>query len=586
MAADVVFGEIIREYFETVAAEMNTVMDRTALSPIFNEAHDCSAGLFFYDGEQANLIARANAEPVHIYASLYSVEGILGYWRNDLHPGDVILVNDPYFFGTHPGDWTVMTPVFHDNKPVFFPAVRGHIIEYGPPIAGGLSPDIRDIWQEAIRFAPLKLYARGEPSRDVWNWLRSNNRQPRVTEGDVNAMIGACRIGQRRMIEIIEKYGFEQVREGVDYVLDYSEQRMRAALANWPDGTYFGRSIADTDLGGNHDLNIDCTLHVRGDEVVADFTGTAPQGAGQVNSTIGNTGSWVYTAFSGVFPDIPLNSGFFRPISFHAPEGTLVNALAPAPTAVNTIQIGSNIGDAVMKALEQIVPKRVGACTCDLVIGMHLGADERYPEKPFFIHVDYLLAAVMSSGAYGVDGWGAWSTPHCSHRMPTVELTEVQTPVLYLQAEYARDTAAPGRWRGTPAWHAKRRNPDNQVVIWTVVSQYAKNPLPGWAGARDGVGNYLVLDYGGAREKRVVDIEFQHVSFPGEVLFAQSGGGGGWGPPLERDPQAVLDDVLDDYVSVEAAQRDYGVVIDPKRLVVLNEETAALRESLRTDGRS
>ena len=134
MAVDIVFGEIIREYFETVAREMNTTMDNTSLSPVFNEAHDCSAGLFFFDGKEVSLIARANAEPVHIFASVHSVEGLVHYYRNDLAYGDVIMVSDPYFFGSHIPDWTVMKPVFYNNKPVFFPGVRAHMIEVGGPV--------------------------------------------------------------------------------------------------------------------------------------------------------------------------------------------------------------------------------------------------------------------------------------------------------------------------------------------------------------------------------------------------------------------------------------------------------------------
>src|SRR5207249_2898342 len=151
-------------------------------------------------------------------------------------------------------------------------------------------------------------------------------------------------------------------------------------------------------------------------------------GTGPVNSTYGSTGSWVYTALSAVMHEIPINSGFFRPVRLTIPEGTIVNPISPAPVCTNTILIGSNIGDAVMKALEHVVPERVGSVACDVLINMHFGQDTRYPDLPFFIHGDYLFAAVMSSAGCGVDGWGAWSAPHGSHRMPTVEMTEIQTP--------------------------------------------------------------------------------------------------------------------------------------------------------------
>jgi N-methylhydantoinase B len=577
MKDDVIFGEIIREYFETVAAEMNAVMDRTAMSPIFNEAHDCSAGVFAYNGEEVNLVARAMSEPVHIFASLTSVEGVMDYYRNDLHPGDVIIVNDPYAFGTHSADWTVVRPVFHKGRPVFFPGVRGHIIEHGAPVAGGLSPHNHDIWQESIRFQPIKLYARGEPQQDVFRWLRANNRQPLVMEGDLRALMGACVVAERRILEIIDKYGYDRVAEGVAYVLDYSERRVRAAIRSWPDGEYFGQALADTDYNGQYDLNIDCTLKVEGDALTANFTGTHSQGGGHVNSTPGNTGSWVFTALSAILPDVPINSGFFRPVAMVLPEGTLVNGTSPASVATNTINIGSTIGDAVMKAFEHVVPESVGSVAADLTITMHLGEDSRYPDRPFFVHVDYLMSAVTASGAHGVDGWGGWSALHCSHRMPTIEMTEVQIPVLYRRAEYEVDTAAPGKWRGVPAFVVERENPEHQYVVWMICVQSNRNPLPGWYGGEPGVPSVVTMDLGGENESLCNEYAVNHLTAPGERLRAVSGGGGGWGPAVERDPAAVLEDVLDEYVSVEVACERYGVVVSGVPLAVDATATAQLR---------
>lgn len=578
---DAIFGQIMRDYFETVTAEMNTVMDRTSLSAVFNEAHDCSAGLFFMDEGEVSIIARAQAEPVHIYASLYSTRGLVEYWRDDLHPGDVVVVNDPYVYGTHSADWTVMKPVFFEGNPVFFPCVRGHIIEHGCPIPGSVDPKFRDIWNESIRFQPLKLHVRGEEQRDVFEWLRANNRQPDVMIGDLNAMIGSCKAGERRVVEVIQKYGFERVLEGVRRFLDYSEQRVRSVFAGWPDGEYFGRAIADTDFAGNRDLNIDCTVRVLGDEIEIDFTGTHAQVTGHVNSTYGSTGSWVYTALSAVMHEIPINSGFFCPVKIVAPEGTIVNPISPAPVCTNTILIGSNIGDAVMKALEHVVPERVGSVACDVLINMHFGNDLRFPDEPFFIHGDYLFGAVMSSAGCGVDGWGAWSAPHGSHRMPTVEMTEIQTPVFFLEAEHDTDSAAPGQWRGTPGFRVRKQNPPRQSVTYTIEVQSEHHPLPGWVGGAPGASSYIVLDHGGEREQRVQEYAFHYRSAPGEVILARKGGGGGWGSPLDRDPDKVLTDVFDEYVTPAAARRDYGVVIDEDRMVVDHEATDALRHRLR-----
>ncbi|MGH9100273.1 MAG: hydantoinase B/oxoprolinase family protein, partial [Acidimicrobiales bacterium] len=460
MGVDVIFDEIVREYFESVAREMNTTMDNTSVSPVFNEAHDCSAGLFYYDGKDVNLIARANAEPVHIFASVHSVEGLLQYYRNDLADGDIIMVNDPYFYGSHIPDWTVIKPVFYNNKPVFFPGIRAHMVEVGGPQAGGYNADARDVWQEGFRLAPVKLFERGEMRRDILDLLKANNRQPQIMEGDLNAMIGACRVAERRVVSLLDKYGFEPTRDAVDHILDYSERRLRAEIAKWPDGDYHGRALLDCDFADTRDINVDCTIHVRGDQAEADFTGSHLQVKGFVNSRPGNTGSWVYSVFSTVFPDIPINSGFFRPIDLRLPEGTVVNPASPAPVGNSTICIGNDIGQATVKALENIVPERIGAATIDLVVDAFYGLDTRQPESPFYVTFDYLATPISSGAAYGTDGWGAWSTPHCSLKLTTVELSEVQYPSLYLQAEHVTDAEAPGRWRGTPAFHTRRKNPD------------------------------------------------------------------------------------------------------------------------------
>jgi N-methylhydantoinase B len=563
---------------------MNTVLDRTAMSPIFNEAHDCSAGVFAYDGDEINLVARAASEPVHIFASLTSVVGVMDYYRSDLHPGDLIIVNDPYAGGTHSADWTVVRPVFHEGRPVFFPGARGHIIEHGAPEAGGLAPHNHDIWQESIRFQPLKLYSRGEPQADVFRWLRANSRQPDVMEGDLRALIGACAVAEQRILEIIDKHGYERVLEGVGSLLDYSERRVRSAIRSWPDGEYFGRALADTDYNGQYDLNIDCTLRVTGDRLTADFTGTHAQGGGHINSTPGNTGSWVYLAMSALLPDVPINSGFFRPVDLVLPEGTLVNGTSPAPVATNTINIGSTIGNSLMKAFEQVVPELVGSVAVDITITHHFGEDERFEDRPFFANVDYLMSAVMASGAHGVDGWGGWSAQHCSHRMPTVEMTEVQIPVLYRRAEYENDTAAPGTWRGVPAFVVERENPDDQRVVWTLCVQSNRNPLPGWAGGEPGAPSMVTMDVGGENEIPVTEYIFHHVTAPGERLRAISGGGGGWGPAVERDPAAVLEDVLDEHVTVESARERYGVVIAGSPPAVDEAATARRREAMPVGG--
>jgi N-methylhydantoinase B len=278
-------------------------------------------------------------------------------------------------------------------------------------------------------------------------------------------------------------------------------------------------------------------------------------------------------------PDIPINSGFFRAIDVHIPEGTVVNPISPAPVGNSTICIGSDIGQAMMKALEQIVPEKTGSAFIDLTVITIFGRDSRNDDQ-MFITFEFYGKPGSAGGAYGADGWGAYAAPHASLKIPPVELMEVLYPVLYLQGEWVTDTAAPGRWRGNGAFWMRRMSTTDAVNNHIYV-QASRHPSQGFAGGRPGAGNWCILDHHGPEERMVRDLAFGYVQKPGEILLAQGGGGGGWGDPLERDPALVLRDVLDDWVSIEGARRDYGVVIDPATVQVDGQRTAALRDQMR-----
>jgi N-methylhydantoinase B len=525
------------------------------------------------------LLSRANSQPVHIYAAVRSVETLLQFFKYNLNEGDLVLATDPYFGGSHIPDWTLMKPVFYQNKPVFFPAVRAHMVEVGGPVAGGYNSFACDVWQEGFRLAPMKICEKGEMRRDVLRMLSANNRMPDVMEGDLNAMIGACKVGEDRILRLVEKYGLATVLDAVQYMLDYSERRVRAEIARWPDGDYHGRSVLDQDFAGTNDVNVDVTITVKGDRCLVDFGGSHPQTRGFVNSVPGNTMSWVYTEFSVVMPDIPINSGFFRAIDVHIPEGTVVNPISPAPVGNSTICIGSDIGQAMMKALEKIVPEKTGSAFIDLTVITIFGRDSRNDDQ-MFITFEFYGKPGSAGGAYGSDGWGAYAAPHASLKIPPVELMEVLYPVLYLQGEWVTDTAAPGKWRGNGAFWMRRMSTTDAVNNHIYV-QASRHPSQGFAGGRPGAGNWCILDHQGPSERMVRDLAFGYVQKPGEVLLAQGGGGGGWGDPLERDPAMVLRDVLDEWVSLEGARRDYGVVITPTTHQVDPQGTAALRARLR-----
>lgn len=578
---DIITCEVVRDYMETVAAEIMKTLIRSAVSVMFNEAHDCSAGVFYYDGREVSLISRADAMPVHIYACLSSVEECLRYFQGDLNEGDVILISDPYHGGTHICDYTMMKPVFYEGQPIFFPSVRGHFLDVGAPYPGSANPVATEVHQEGFRFPPLKLYERGEFRRDVWRMLVANTRLPHIYEGDLNAMIGSCRVGEERLKAIVGKYGFRTVLEAVGYIFDWSERKFRGEIAQWPDGVYTGRSVLDTDFRGQDDIPVEVKVTIRGDEIEVDFSGSHAQTQGLINSVPGNTLSYVYMAFTALCPDIPVNSGFFRPITTILPRGSVVNPLPPAPAGLATICIGADIGEAMIQALSRFAPEKAGTISLDLCIFGAWGVDPRY--QSFFVTYDYNGSPVSSGAAYGTDGWGGWASTVSAVQMESMEQMETKYPLLYRQGEYAIDTAAPGRWRGTPAYHMQRMPYGVQAPvmhdIWIQKSE--SHPLQGFAGGRPGPGNYAIIGDGTPRAQKVQG-HFVGPVQENEIVFMQSGGGGGWGPPLERDPEKVLEDIRNELVSMRTAREEYGVVLDESGQKVEEKLTRELRRQIRS----
>jgi N-methylhydantoinase B len=574
---DPITAEIIRNSLDTVCQELSATVENTALSPIFTLNHDYSCGVFYWDGTDVQLLARDAAVPVHIFASLDSVRTMLEAFAGDVAQDDVFLIADPYMGGTHCPDWTIIKPVLLDEDTVFFPCVRGHVNDVGGPVPGNYNVHAREVWQEGFRIPPIRLVERGRPIADLWEVVLANTRLPDEVRGDLQAMVGACSVGERRIRDLATKYGAAALRNSVRYVVDYSETRLRAEIRKWPDGKYMHTELLDHDFAGNRDVPVTVTLTVEGDGVTVDFDGTSPQVPGFVNSPRGNTLSQVFTAITALCPEIPVNSGFFRPIDVKLPERSLVNPEPPAPVGHCTLVPGTSVIDAVMKAFEQVTPLLVGTAACDMNSARAFGIDSATGR--YWVGSDLSATPMSAGGAYGADGWGAWAATFCALRLPPLEMIENYWPYRYLLNEYVTDTAAPGQWRGAPAVHYRRWHTDDMRC--TIYNASYCHPLAGYAGGHRGAGNYWVIREGAPDELVVTESCYAEPLPRDSQLFAQSGAGGGWGNPLDRDPEAVLDDWLDELVSLEAARRHYGVVIDAAYEAVDLDATRAERERLR-----
>ncbi len=553
---DTVTAEIIRGCMETVCYEMATHVSLTATTPILNQSNERNATIL--DGRGA-LAALSVGIPQFMLSSTLPVRFALEFFGPDgLYDGDVLVANDPYHGGGHLPDYNIFAPVFHRDELVLIASIQCHHADTGGGMPGGYNVDAQDIWAEGVRFPALKIFERGIERKDVSYFMKVNNRTPTFV-GDLRAQIGAAQLGVHRLKEVIARYGVGAVRAASQHMIDYAARRFREEVSRWRDGVYESDVYVDHDPKGNKDIHIHCAVTVRGDKLTVDFTGSDTRDNLAAYSTFGNTRGYVVAQLASMMdPSIPKNEGFFDSIELIVPQGCCLNPPPNKSVAAGTHHPGTEVGEAIAKALEQVIPER--CCPQIYKMGMPTVIFGTNP-KTGQLFIDH---SVDTFGAYcgavqGQDGWGAMNVSFGNLIRATGEINESVFPVRHLSRDYATDTGGPGQWRGCPGTlYEKQILAPAQVYTYVVGRKY---PMPGIAGGRPGAPNELRLRAGTDREQLVETTAFYVPHEPGDRYAYRYGGGGGWGDPLARDPHKVLDDVLDEYVSIESARRDYGVVL-------------------------
>ena len=580
--------QVVREGLIAVCRSMGHTMSRTAYSPIFSEGFDFSCALF--DGT-AEMVSQAEFNPVHLGSMPYAVEwAVKEIGVENLDPGDVILHNDPYRGGTHLTDFTMMAPVFYEDRLVAIPASRGHQIDVGGSAPGGFPGDATEIFQEGIRVPPVKVHRRGVEVTDIWKLLLSNIRVPTIVHGDFRAMFGALKVAERRIHEYCEKYGVEQFSSILEAIKDYSERRMRAEIADLPDGVYEYEDFLDDDGIDPDPIRIRCRLTIDGDVVVADFDGSDPQVQGPVNATFGVTASQVYTVlFQVTDPEMPSNHGAFRPIKILAPSGSIVNANYPASVFGGNVETSSRILDVLLGCFSQAVPDRIiGSCfgTCQ-----NFTAGSTHPETG-----EYSIIYVYHEGGWGArataDGLTAEINPIGNDMNQPVEIFESKFPWLYEEYTLNEDSGGPGRYRGGLGVRQRLRSLSETSTINLIADRYkrppfgvlgGKSPLPSEGGHFNDFRVRLPDSEGFEHATTAFGTDspskFARQRIPrGTVVENTTTGGGGYGDPLTRDPERVRHDVIEGYVSAAVAEEEYGVVLTADQDVDVG-RTAARRKN-------
>ncbi len=580
MKLDPITLEIVTEGMISVVREMRATVFRTARSVAIYEARDFSCGLFDAQGQ---VVAQSEDIGSHVVPLPWSVQASLNEMGGDLEPGDVVVMNDPYLGGTHLNDVTLIYPVFHEGKLVFFPAVREHWADVGGAVPGSMSGSATEIYQEGIRIPPVKLVARGEVNRAAMEILLANMRVRDERIGDFNSGLAACRTAERRVGELIERYGIDTLLVGVEDNLNRSERRMRAQIEKLPDGRYVYEDYLET-FGPAPEhrlepLRLPLELTITGDRLKADFTGAADQAPAPVNSTLAVTAASVFIVLkSALDPKQALNHGSFRPVEVIAPEGTIVNVAHPAPAGSHG-EIRKRVIATMLGALAQACPELVSADIHRTSFHNLLGGIDPRTGREY---VHYEWASGGNGGFAEADGPSAMAAIDWGD-LSTVQPTEVLESRFPMRVEWSRqqiDSGGPGWHRGGLGTRRALRLTDG-TATYSLLSDGAVVPPFGVLGGESGlaVGSFT-FDEGRDRPFPTPGKVGGHPVTAGDVLILQSAGGGGYGDPLEREPERVAEDVDEGYVSPEQSRAVYGVVLDEG--IVDPHATAAQRARLRS----
>ncbi len=564
---DSITTEVIHHRLISAAKEMMRNLMRTSYSTIVYEIRDFGLGIYDTEGD---LLAEAPGLAIFTRSNDYALKNAIDFvGRENIHPGDVILLNYPYWSSAHTLDVAAFAPIYSEGELVGFTAARIHWLDLKQKDAGYVL-DSTDMHQEGIFFPCTKIVKRGELKQDIVNIIRFNSRFADRTVGDMLAQVSACVTGARRVEEIVERFGREDFLAAGAEIADHGEKLARAGLAELPKGTWSALDYVDDD-GVELDklVKMACTVTITDDEMVVDWSASDDQVSGPINLPYGITmalSSLIFKALTT--PDTPATAGNFRPLRIIAPEGNLMHATPPAPTF--TLWTGLLAGEVILKALAQGMPDRVPACSGgDVCTMMGLGMDSR-TGRPW---LEATNEAVGFGGHAGGDGEnGIMHLTESGCRNNPVEVLEVKSPMLIEEYSLRPDSGGPGKHRGGLGITRIYRFLEPSSAI-TLVKKTKTKPW-GMEGGDDGENCHMILRPGTDKEAVVGGV--YEAMAANEVLVNNSGGGGGWGPAFERDPQAVLDDVREGYVSLESATRDYGV--SSIRILELDEAaTAALR---------
>jgi N-methylhydantoinase B len=571
-ARDPITFELFKNAIFSIADEMALTVFRTTYSGVLKDNMDYSTA--FADA-QGRLVAQGLTLPGHLGSIPTALQAVMRRFGEDIHEGDVFIMNDPFEGGMHLPDIFIFKPLYHEGERLAFAATICHHTDVGGRVAGSNASDSTEIYAEGLRIPPLKLYEGGRRNEAIMAIIERNVRLPVRLFGDLRAQLAACHIAERQFAELVARYGAETVELYMQEVIDYAERLTRAALSELPDGEWsFEDWIDDDGVDYDKPIRLFVTIRKRGGHMVVDWTGTNPQVKGAINNTLSFTKAASYTGVRSVLPaGIPNNEGVFRAIEVVCPPGTVGNGVLPAACAARGLT-GFRMTDCIFGALAMMLPDKVFAAGDGGNTGISIGGyhEDRSP----FIYVDF------TCGAWGARPWadGLDGNSHMFANMAShsIEVTEAEQPIQLLAYEFVPDRAGAGRFRGGVPFRRDYRFLEEEGVLQVRSDRRTHRPF-GLYGGSPGAPSENWLDPEG--EHRLLTSKLTMTIRRGEVFRHVLAGGGGWGDPLERDPAKVLRDVRNELLSPERARNDYGVVVNIVSRTVDATATERLREDIR-----
>lgn len=553
MKVDPITFAVIKSGLDSIADDMAYTVVRIARSEIVKDVMDFSAALCAGDGQ---MIAQAKTIAQHLGAIPEAMESVLAKYGDDLHEGDVVIMNDPYHGGMHLPDIFMFMPIFEGGKRRAFSVVICHHTDVGGRVPGSNASDSTEIYQEGLRIPPLKLYERGVLNTTLETLIKINVRVPDRVWGDLSAQFAAAQIGKRGLEKLMQRYGADEVDAYMQELLDYAERMTRAEIKTWPRGVYQFTDYIDNDGFSETPIAIKVAITVNDDgSLFVDYTGSSPQVKGALNATLSFTHSLTYLSVRCVLAqDVPNNVGMFRAVTVKAPEASVLNPVMPGACAARALT-GYRVFDAVLGALSKIVPDKVpaageGGNSVICISGLR-------PNRQPFIIVDMICGAW--GGRPNKDGLEAVTNASQNLSNMPVEIMEAEHPVRIEDYAFVPDSCGAGRYRGGVGVRRSYRLLADEALLQLRTDRVKFQPYGLDGGDPGGPSrNYMEM----AGERRELPGKITTQIGKGTLIIHEQAGAGGFGDPLLRNPDAVLEDYLDGKITAGFAERHYGVAFD------------------------